>query len=579
MIGTLLSGTNSLSEAREEFFEYLNDLERHFFNIHSDKSFKDFHIIEKKNAKECIRVLKNVIRTENETLTGTSALECLRELATDPRKAEEVSEGFLAEFIFLFRGINANSGITDDRFILPSDSRHASVLRSAKLDEYAVKMAARMRKYRSGLDQDLARKRQQLRMKILGFFKAGMSDWNNYRWQLSHIIKDPETLSALVSLDKEETEGLASSVTCNIPFQITPYYLSLFNAAGRTREDRAVRAQVLPGKDYCETVLSNKSCGIDMDFMGERSTSPIDGITRRYPGIVILKPVDFCPQICVYCQRNWEIKPLREPKVSRRTMNSAIEWIRKNENISEVLITGGDPLILGDDYMDALLESLSGIPHLERIRIGTRVLVTMPMRITRALVDMLKRYHKPGYREICIVTHFEHPAEITGEVVKAAGRIRRAGISIYNQQVFTYYNSSRYETAALRKYLKKSGIDPYYTFNTKGKHETADFRVPIARLQQERIEEARFLPGLIRTDEPVFNVPKLGKSHLRAVQDHEIIMIRPTGERVYRFYPWESKVTLVDDYLYDDVPILDYLLRLQDDGENPDDYRSIWYYF
>ncbi len=154
-----------------------------------------------------------------------------------------------------------------------------------------------------------------------------------------------------------------------------------------------------------------------------------------------------------------------------------------------------------------------------------------------------------------------------------------AGINIYNQQVFTYYNSKKYESCLLRKVLKKSGIDPYYTFNTKGKDETIDYRVPIARIEQERKEEARFLPGLVRTDEPVFNVPRLGKSHLRSWQDHEVMMILQDGRRMYRFYPWESKYALVEPYNYIDVSIYDYLKRLKDDDENVDDYSSIWYYF
>lgn len=270
---------------------------------------------------------------------------------------------------------------------------------------------------------------------------------------------------------------------------------------------------------------------------------------------------------------------MKESKATRNKTAAAIDWIRNNENISEVLVTGGDPLILGDDYIENILQSLSEIGHVERIRIGTRVLVTMPMRIGDSLVRILRKFHRPGKREICIVTHFEHPMEITPEAVSAIGRIRRAGISIYNQQVFTYYNSSRFESCALRKQLKLAGVDPYYTFNTKGKEETSDFRVPIARISQERKEEARFLPGLARTDEPVFNVPKLGKSHLRAWQDHELIMINSQGQRVYRFFPWESKVTLVDDFIYTDVSIYKYLMRLKEDGEDPEEYKSIWYYF
>ena len=103
--------------------------------------------------------------------------------------------------------------------------------------------------------------------------------------------------------------------------------------------------------------------------------------------------------------------------------------------------------------------------------------------------------------------------------------------------------------------------------------------MPIARIEQEREEESRFLPGLVRTDAPVFNVPKLGKSHLESWQTHEIIMILDSGQRVYRFYPWEAKASLVDDYIYTDVSIYDYLKRLENDGEDINDYRSIWFYF
>ncbi|MFO7840866.1 MAG: KamA family radical SAM protein, partial [Fidelibacterota bacterium] len=157
--------------------------------------------------------------------------------------------------------------------------------------------------------------------------------------------------------------------------------------------------------------------------------------------------------------------------------------------------------------------------------------------------------------------------------------LRKAGISVYNQQVFTYYNSFQFKTAFLRKVLKRSGIDPYYLFNTKGKEETIDFRIPIARIEQEQKEEARLLPGIVRTDEPVFNVPKIGKSHLRSGQNHEIVMILPDGRRIYRFYPWESMSLLIEDYLYTDVSIYTYLQRLEADGENLEKYKSIWYYF
>ncbi|HQK79572.1 MAG TPA: KamA family radical SAM protein, partial [Syntrophales bacterium] len=341
-----------------------------------------------------------------------------------------------------------------------------------------------------------------------------------------------------------------------------------------------VRAQVIPSAAYCRSVAESRAKGFDMDFMGEKSTSPIDGITRRYPEIVILKPFNACPQICVYCQRNWEIKSIDdEVQMSREKVREAIAWIADHESITEVLVTGGDPLTLKNDYLDNLLGEIAAIKHVDRIRIGTRVPVTLPFRINDGFLAVLAKYHEWGKREIAIVTHFEHPTEMTEEALEVIKKLKNAGINIYNQQVFTYFNSRKFETCLLRRVLKLCGVDPYYSFSTKGKEETVDFRVPIARIEQERTEEARLLPGLIRTDEPVFNLPRLGKSQLKAWQDHEVIMILPDGRRVYRFYSWEVRLVTARDYLYTDIPIYDYLKRLDADGENVADYSTIWYYF
>ena len=382
-----------------------------------------------------------------------------------------------------------------------------------------------------------------------------------------------------MKLEEDEIQGIKEAEKNRIPFQITPYYLTLFNENGRDKHDRLVRAQVIPSKKYCVNVTLNKTHNTDMDFMGEKSTSPIPGITRRYPNIVILKPFDSCPQICVYCQRNWEIKDLQDAGTSSDKMENAINWIKKNKYITEVLVTGGDPLTLDNKYIGSLLEKINDIKHVERIRIGTRVLVTLPFRIDNELIKILRRINKLGKKEICIMTHIEDASEITPDVLDAVKKIKKAGLNIYNQQVFTYFNSFKYQTCFLRKNLKLSGIDPYYSFNTKGKEETVDFRVPIARIEQERKEEARLLPGIVRTDESVFNVPKLGKSHLRSWQDHEVIMILKDGSRIYRFYPWESMLLLIEDYLYTDVPIYAYLKRLENDGEDIEKYASIWFYF
>jgi len=201
------------------------------------------------------------------------------------------------------------------------------------------------------------------------------------------------------------------------------------------------------------------------------------------------------------------------------------------------------------------------------------------MRITEDLAEMLASFRKPGLREIALVTHVEHAYEVTPEMVEAVDRLKRRGINVYNQMVFTFENSRRFEAALLRKMLRLAGIDPYYTFNMKGKEETEKLRVPMARLLQEQKEEARLLSGLDRTDEAVYNVPRLGKNYLRAAQHRDLIGILPDGRRVYEFHPWEKKMILQETFVIPDVPILSYLEKLEARGEDPRDYESIWYYF
>ena len=582
-VKSILRESRHVEEARYVLFDYLDRLRRDIYNQKSDTYYTDLNIVQKRTVRECIRVLSNTMRTENSDLFNASPLDLLYNLAMGKRDVlQKVGKGFLLEHLALFRGIRGdfdrnprNQKLSDSK-----DGRAAAIERSSQLDSYSSTMETYFKRYKSGMDPELEKNREELRKEILVYFNASEEDWQDYRWHMSHIIKNLKTLSSIIKLEDDEIEGLDLATKNHIPFEITPHYLSLFNRDGRCDHDRAIRAQVIPSVRYAKNVLENWETGKDMDFMGEKSTSPIDGITRRYPQIVIAKPFDSCPQICVYCQRNWEIKDIDAVvALPKKKVNEALNWIRDDENITEVLLTGGDPLTLDNKYLDWIMGELAGMDHVERIRIGTRTPVTLPMRIDDGFINILKKYHEWGKREVAIVTHFEHPSEITADNLTAVKKIKGLGINIYNQQVFTYYNSRKFETAFLRKTLKLSGIDPYYSFNCMGKEETIDFRVPIARIEQERKEEARLLTGLVRTDEPVFNVPRLGKSHLRAWQDHEVVMILPNGSRVYRFYSWETELTTSNDYLYTDVDIYDYLKRLNDEGEELDDYDSIWYYF
>ncbi|MFH1550258.1 MAG: KamA family radical SAM protein, partial [Planctomycetota bacterium] len=406
--------------------------------------------------------------------------------------------------------------------------------------------------------------------------------WNDWHWQLRHVAKGPDQVEQLVYLSKEERESISMACRARIPFGVTPYYLALMDNGPDRSADHAVRAQVLPDRNYVEIMSVHRGeRERAFDFMLERDTSPIELITRRYASIVIFKPYNTCPQICVYCQRNWEIDDVLDHRAlaSSEKIDRAIEWLERHPAITEVLVTGGDPLVLSTHKLNEMLERIAAIDHIQRIRIGSRTPVTLPMRINDHLANSLAAFRIPGRREIAVVTHVEHPYELTPELVGAVEQFKRRGISVYNQMVFTFENSRRFEAAMLRRLLRLAGVDPYYTFNMKGKEETERFRVPMARLLQEQKEEARLLSGLDRTDEAVYNVPRLGKNYLRAAQHRDLIGIMPDGSRMYEFHPWEKKMMLQETFVIPDVPILPYLEKLEACGEDPREYESVWYYF
>ncbi len=537
-------------------------------------------------TRSAVNVFRGLLSKRSERLAGYSFIRYVDDLANRPevQGIEKPSPGFFSEFERLIKGIVGKTGIYSERppAFLKYEGRKASKLRSADLSRMARNGQKFMDAYSCGLDKDIIRRRSANKARILKYFGATEFEWGEWKWHTRHIIRNADILNALVRLRETEYEAVRLAREYKIPFGITPYYLSLMdNTLGRER-DYAVRAQVIPPLHYVKSMKANKDAsGCSMDFMLENDTSPIEGITRRYPNIVILKPILTCPQICVYCQRNWEIEDVYSANaaLSKEKLEKAIQWIEDTPEISEVLITGGDPLLLSNEKIEWLISKVSRIRHVERIRIGTRTPVTLPQRVTDSLVRAINRFHVPGKREVIIITHFEHPYEITPESMEAVQKFRRYGIEVYNQMVYTFFNSKRFEACLLRRKLRLIGVTPYYTFNTKGKDETDDYRVPIARLLQEQHEEARLMPGSVRTDEIVFNVPRLGKNYLRASQHHDVISILPDGRRVYEFHPWEKKLALMDTYVYTDVSVYDYLQRLKAAGESVAEYKTIWYYY
>ncbi len=586
-IHKLLLGSKTLEEARDAMYSYLEMAERKVFDVDND-----LHILEKSTVRECIRVFRSIIGPVNEFRTEFSALDSLWKLANNKREdlISTVSVGFIMEFINLFRGVTGRSNIYLENAqvkkgipeFFRKKGREAAEIRTEMLDEFGASVKKYFRKYPSGMDEEVAAWRNQNKNRILRYFKGSQADWDDYIWHLRNVLRDARGLFDLIELTNDQKEAVNKAVKNRIAFGITPYYLSLMDNKLSIGYDHAIRAQVIPPKEYVDKMAEHRGDrGVSFDFMGEHDTSPIDLITRRYPGIAIFKPFNTCAQICVYCQRNWEIERVLEPKAlaSRKKTEEALSWFDEHQGVGDVLVTGGDPLVMKDRQLKQFLDVLASKKHIYRIRIGSRTPVVLPMRFTDQLVELLASYHEPPAREVVLVTHFEHPYEITPESMEAVQKLRKAGISVYNQQVFTVENSRRFETAKLRRDLKSIGVDPYYTFNMKGKEETSRYMVPIARILQERKEEARLLPGLDRTDEPVFNVPKLGKNHLRAGQDRRLVMILPDGSRVYEFHPWEKNITPIPPYNYVDVPIYDYLEELASRGENVRDYRTIWFYY
>lgn len=540
--------------------------------------------------KEATRTFKNIIAPRNEKISGTSALENLWKAAVEGDAA--VSCDFIAEFVHLFKALKMKADVYPSRLMegidIPEfnkyEGRIAGKMRSDYLDLMAKRMDKYLLRYASGLDPQLAEVRQQNRNRILEALNATEDDWKDWRWHFRHVFKDLDglqTIKKIITLEPHHEESLRLAVENHVPFGVTPYYLHLMDKDPGSR-DYAVRSQVFPPLSYVRNMIAHRKDKMwAFDFMRERDTSPIDLVTRRYPRVAIIKPYESCPQICVYCQRNWEItSPLMASALAPRDkIEAAIQWFAEHEEMMDILVTGGDPLVMDDSLIDEILARLSEIPHLKSIRIATRTPATVPQRITSELCEIFANYHDLGKRNISVVTHFIHPTEVTSETVDAIKKIKSCGIEVYNQQVFAFANSRRFETCALRVVLKQIGVDPYYTFNMKGKTEIEDYAVPIARILQERKEEARLLPGLFRTDEPVFNVPGLGKDHLRAWQNHEPIAVTPDGRRVYSFLPWEKNIAKVKPYIYTDVPIQNYLHMLEERGEDPEDYRSIWYYY
>lgn len=276
-------------------------------------------------------------------------------------------------------------------------------------------------------------------------------EWNDHRWQLKNRVTSLRQLELLLpTLTPEERAGVQLANT-KLSLAITPYFFNLIDPAN---EFCPIRRQVIPRIEETHTAAWEMA-----DPCGEDTHSPVPGLVHRYPDRVLFLVTDRCASYCRYCTRSRLVSNATgydfHPEFDRQ-----IEYIRKTPGIRDVLLSGGDPLLFNDEKLEYLLSRLRAIPHVEFLRIGTRIPIFLPQRITPELCAMLKQFH-PLFLSI----HTNHPRELTTEVREALGRLADAGIPLGNQSVLLkHVNDSPVVMKALVQKLLMCRVKPYYLY-------------------------------------------------------------------------------------------------------------------
>lgn len=366
--------------------------------------------------------------------------------------------------------------------------------RAAELREKVQPYVAAQKNIETGFD--IAETATSQKKRILEILGGTESDWDDWNWQMSNRIKDVDTLARIVELDEDE-KAVISEIGKTYRWAISPYYASLMSPDSHACP---IRWLAIPSAyEYSEEG--------ELDPMDEEHTSPVPGVTRRYPDRLIIKVTNQCAMYCRHCQRRRLIGET-DHHASEGVLQGAIRYVRDNQEIRDVLITGGDAFTLDDDVIEWLLKELTAISHVEIVRFGTRTLVTMPQRITSRLCNILSKYH-PVY----VNTHVNHPKEITPELAAVADRLSRAGVPLGNQAVLLQgINASPHVMKKLNHELLKVRIRPYYIFHAKCVKGTLHFR-PRIETGLEIMEQLRGYTSGMAIPTYIVNAPGgLGKT-------------------------------------------------------------------
>ena len=291
--------------------------------------------------------------------------------------------------------------------------------------------------------------------------------WNDWKWQLTHTINTMEDLKHVVNLTEEETFGV-EHVKESIPLRITPYYAMLMDPDD---EKCPVRMQAVPISSEMQRTQWDMEDPLDED-----GDAPVLGLTHRYPDRVLFLITNQCSMYCRHCTRR-RFSGQVGHAVPKPQLDAAISYIREHTEVRDVLLSGGDGLLVNDKILEYIISNLRAIPHVEIIRIGTRAPVVFPQRITDNLLDIMRKYHP-----VWINTHFNHPDEITAEAALACERLADAGVPMGNQSVLMRgVNDCPHIMKDLLHKLVKIRVRPYYLYQCDLSEGIQHFRTPISR--------------------------------------------------------------------------------------------------
>jgi len=293
--------------------------------------------------------------------------------------------------------------------------------------------------------------------------------WNDWRWQLRNRIKDLQGLEHILLLSRAERTAI-SSHSGPLPSSVSPYYASLIDPINADNPLRRTVVMVSQENDISPSEA--------VDPLDEDKDSPVPGLVHRYPDRVLFLVTGFCAVYCRYCTRSRMVgNQGGEYRFSLTQWENALEYIRSHTEIRDVLLSGGDPLTLADEKLEWLLSRLRRIPHIEFVRIGTKVPVVLPQRITPGLLNILRRFHP-----LWLSIHFTHPDELTPEVAQACGRLADAGIPLGSQTVLLKGVNDCIETMKrLYQGLLKIRVKPYYLYQCDPVAGTSHFRTSVSK--------------------------------------------------------------------------------------------------